>query len=817
MRKLSLVLLASLAVSTVSMPSLAAEEAAPKHEPVTGYLQWRGPNQNGHMGNAATPAVIADEDGQAKPLWSIDLPGRGTPVIGEYADGNRMFVMGYTGQGADLLETLFCLDPVTGEEHWRRGYPDFLSDIIYDRYSISAPAIDPQTGHIYFLTSPGLLIAIDKDGQQLWRISMLETYGRLTFPNGRTGSPVIDGDRVIINAITSNWGREGPTRNRFYAFDKKDGRLIWSSDPGVGPPYLKDSSFSSPMLENRKAGAGVYRVFYAGLGDGNLVCVNALTGEPMWRYQMAVGGVNSTPVIYDGGTPGDPSDDLILQVHGQENTDDTGRGYMLAIKADAALHAADAAASDKRPIQITKDSEAFAWRNDDVSMFTSSPIIVDDTVYQCTSEGFLVNIDARNGQTRWKLKLGPDQLHASPIYASGNLYIPFWHNGLVIVPHTPASEEPPSFTEVKLDGLNIGSPALWQGRLYIHTTEKLYCFGSADDASDAGAEAVATTPSAEPGMQAKIRAMPAEVALRPGDATALDIVVLDAVGQPTAMQTRDMPTWEAWVPPTAAVVAKLDGTIADGVLTAGQSPSAGAFRATKAGLHAEVRGRVLPSPPYSEDFESFDLIALDANDQVHYAHPPLPWIGARLRWQVREAPGTGGRAGENQEGEDIERVGSGNKVLAKTLDSVIFQRSMVFMGHADDANYTLSADVMTDGNRRGMGVVGVINQRYLIVLDGNKQLLDVSSNHDRVKISTPFAFKPGTWYRLKTRVDVNEDGSGIVRAKAWPTDEDEPAAWTLSANVPHAHTEGSPGVYGFSPQSRHRVYLDNIVVEPNEE
>jgi hypothetical protein len=35
--------------------------------------------------------------------------------------------------------------------------------------------------------------------------------------------------------------------------------------------------------------------------------------------------------------------------------------------------------------------------------------------------------------------------------------------------------------------------------------------------------------------------------------------------------------------------------------------------------------------------------------------------------------------------------------------------------------------------------------------------------------------------------------------------------------VPHrrAHASGSPGVFGFSPGSIFRVYVDNVVVTPN--
>jgi hypothetical protein len=58
------------------------------------------------------------------------------------------------------------------------------------------------------------------------------------------------------------------------------------------------------------------------------------------------------------------------------------------------------------------------------------------------------------------------------------------------------------------------------------------------------------------------------------------------------------------------------------------------------------------------------------------------------------------------------------------------------------------------------------------------------------------------------------DGSGVVRAKAWKKGEAEPDAWTLE--VPHktAHQNGSPGLFGFSPQAE-RVYIDNMTVTAN--
>ena len=114
-----------------------------------------------------------------------------------------------------------------------------------------------------------------------------------------------------------------------------------------------------------------------------------------------------------------------------------------------------------------------------------------------------------------------------------------------------------------------------------------------------------------------------------------------------------------------------------------------------------------------------------------------------------------------------------------------------------------------------MSTGGVINQRYIIALVGNAQILEVVSNHDRLKASVPFRWRPKAWYRITSRVDVTADGRGTIRAKAWPRDEDEPADWTIEVDHHHAHTNGAPGLYGFSPQSRFPVYLDNVRITPN--
>ncbi|MEE8469484.1 MAG: PQQ-binding-like beta-propeller repeat protein, partial [Planctomycetota bacterium] len=278
----------------------SAQEGGGTVAAVQGWLDWRGPQQTG----TSLETDIFDTlevDGEHH-LWSYDLAGRGTPVVAE----GRVYTLGYEGEGPDLQEMLVCLDERTGELIWERRWNDFLSDVIYNRYSVASPTIDPETGNVYVITTPGVIKCFSQGGDLLWEVSSMATLGRLSFPNGRTGSPVVDGERLIVHLITAHWGpTNGPARDRFYAFDKHTGELIWGNTPGTGP---KDSPYSHPVLGE----ANGRRVLYAGLGCGNVVCIDARTGDNLWRYRLATGGVNSSPVLYG---------DSLIAIHGRENMD----------------------------------------------------------------------------------------------------------------------------------------------------------------------------------------------------------------------------------------------------------------------------------------------------------------------------------------------------------------------------------------------------------------------------------------------------------------------------------------------------------------
>jgi len=765
---------------------------------VTGWLNWRGPSQNSTSLEKGLPQKIDAKE----TLWTVDFPGQSTPTL---ANG-RLYINGFRGEGQDLQEFVACFDAETGKLVWEHGENDFLSDTIYLRYAMSSPTIDPETGNVYVQGAQGLFSAFTADGKMIWQHSMMEEFGRLTFPNARTATPTVDGDLVITRGVTTAWGAHGPAGDRFYAFDKKTGQLVWSSAPGGRP---QDNTFSNPYMDWWNG----QRVLYSAGGDSSILAINARTGEPIWRFAFAKagakGGINASVVKHGNN---------LIALHESENIDSSEIGRMAAFKIPAT-------ATPPTPFapQVFEQSELEVWRNA-VGSLASSPVVADDVIYEMTGTGDLAAVDAKDGKkVLWKKKLGIEQRQSTPFYADGLLYVAMYTSAgdaatsgdteagstcdlFVLKPSREGCEE---VSKTTLIGKAYGSPLGYNGKIYMQTDKKLYCFGKAGNnpglaaAQAEYAKLVQPWPKAGPAKQLQI--IPYEVFLNPGQSVSFRIRSLDANGF-TVDENIDPKSvkWESFIPPTALVKVRINGGFnTDGQLVADKTPapSAGQFKATLGALTGYIKGRVIPAPPMLQDFESFELSNTTTNTvepPTAFAYPPLPWNSARIRFEVREK----------------EVDGVKTKALTKTIENKLFQRGQVFFGSPDLKNYTIEADVLTEGNRRKMSEVGIINQRYAIILKGNAQELEVNSNQERIKTAVPFKWAPNAWYHLKARVDVAADGSGVVRAKAWKKGEAEPAAWTIE--VPHkkAHAHGSPGLFGFAPQEQ-RVCIDNVKVTAN--
>ena len=426
---------------------------------------------------------------------------------------------------------------------------------------------------------------------------------------------------------------------------------------------------------------------------------------------------------------------------------------MVALKLPETLPAGDPAAGPA--IFERKALELWACPLvDKIFSSASSPILAGDTVYAVAEAGDLFAVDANSGAVKWRLKLGIEERNSWPLFADGRLYVPMLDDPVTkgtgeaeagtagafyII--EPGENEGRVVCHAVLDGRCFGTPVAYNGRLYLQTTRQLYCWGKRGDNPGCPAPpAEQPWPAAGPATQLQV--IPSEVLLHPGERASFRVRSLDANGF-TVQESipQNEVKWASYIPPTARVKAALKGAFnEEGGLVAAPEPvlSAGAFEATVGPLKGYIRGRVMAGVPYKQDFESFALSATNAEGTA-FAYPPLPWIGARFKFDVREK--------------------DGNKVLAKTTDNRFFQRATVFIGTPDMSRYTIQADVMSEGNRRKMSEVGIINQRYLIVLKGNEQKLEVNSNQERLREGRDFKWAPNVWYRLKARVDREADGS----------------------------------------------------------
>ena len=186
--------------------------------------------------------------------------------------------------------------------------------------------------------------------------------------------------------------------------------------------------------------------------------------------------------------------------------------------------------------------------------------------------------------------------------------------------------------------------------------------------------------------------------------------------------------------------------------------------------------------PWTYDFEAHEGEA-----------PPREWIHAAGRYTVRDL--------------------GGSKGLFRAADNSVARRVRTMIGATNASNYTVEADVRASERRRQMGDVGVIAQRYVLVLFGNSQRIELHpwQAADEMTVRAPFAWKADTWYRLKLRVETLPEATRVL-AKAWPAGTPEPEAWLLEKLDPIGHREGSPGLYS---DAGSEIMFDNIRVYAN--
>ena len=164
---------------------------------------------------------------------------------------NRVYIINRAGEGLNEQERVMCFDADSGKVIWEHKFNVFLTDIVSVRLGWTNLAADPETGNIYAHGTQGMLFCFDKDGKVLWSHSMTEEYGRISGYGGRVTSPVLDGDLLILGMVNASWGDQARGGNRFVAFDKRTGKVVWWASTGLQP---RNTYYSTPVVADRRSG-----------------------------------------------------------------------------------------------------------------------------------------------------------------------------------------------------------------------------------------------------------------------------------------------------------------------------------------------------------------------------------------------------------------------------------------------------------------------------------------------------------------------------------------------------------------------------------
>lgn len=733
-----------------SVPSVFAQA---KYKASGGdWAEWRGPNRDGSSREKGLPENWSIKGDNL--LWKVPYGGRSAPIV----MGNRVFVLNSSGAGETMQERLMALDADTGKVVWEHKTNIYSTDVPPRRIAWSSPAGDPTTGNVYTFGAVGTLSALTYDGKLLWERSLTDEFGAWTTHGGRTVSPIIDGNLVIVSMPTDGFGDLAARRHRFYAFDKLTGECVWISTPG-GRPY--DTTYSTPYV----ATVNGTRLMIAGGCDGAVHAMKVNTGEPVWSYVVSKRGINQG-IVMKGTTA--------YISHPEENMDRSEMGLLAAVDATAKG-------------TIGKDQIKYAVYGYELG--PASPVIDGDRYYQVDAAANLLALDLNTGKEVWQQKLGTIQ-KASPVFADGKIYVGTENGKFYILkpgatkcevlsavelePGAKLAEATTSELGEDLIASNeqiLGSVAVSHGRVYLVSTKNIYCIGKKTKAPALPWQSVAEEKAPANAAVAHVQVVPADLVIKPGDTAKFKVRVFDDHGRFIREETSA--TW---------ALDGLKGTAQNNQFTAAEG-GAGMLKATVGNVTGISRIRVISAPPLTEDFE-----------KVAPGKVPSYWINTDTKYAVREM--------------------DGGKVLVKSPNPPAMQRARSLFGPATWSDYTVEADVRATEKRRQLGDGGVVAQRYELVLTGNTGNLELRSWQIEPSrtVKVPFKWKADTWYHLKLQVENLPAGKVRARGKAWAVGETEPTNWMIDRTDPIGNRAGSPGIFAYAP---FEVFFDNIKVTPN--
>jgi outer membrane protein assembly factor BamB len=405
-RPSTFVVTATLAVALATM-AIAADQDWP---------QWRGPNRDGRIAGALTPAWPK----ALKAGWKASVGiGYASPVV----TGARVFTFARQGDN----EVLTSFDLATGKAVWTQSYPAPYTlnpaATAHGKGPKSTPVV--QGGRIYTLGIAGTLSAFDaQTGRVVWRKDFGGQF--------REGAPIYGAamsPAVIDGLLIAHVGGDGD--GALTAFDAASGAVRWAWK-GDGPAY------ASPIVADI---GGVRQVVTE--TQKQLVGVSLAKGELLWSVPL------TTPYEQNAVTPVVSGDVVIYS------------------GLDQGLQA----------VRIARKGAAWAaepvWKTNEVSLYMSSPVLDGGTLYGFShrNKGQFFAVDAASGKTRW---LSPGrQADNAAVLVAGNALLILTDRGELLVAKKDAPAFAPIATYTVADSATWAHPAVVGTTLLVKSADAL--------------------------------------------------------------------------------------------------------------------------------------------------------------------------------------------------------------------------------------------------------------------------------------------------------------------------------------------------------
>jgi len=408
---------AALSLAALSLAALSLVASAPAGASAqTGgdWPQWRGANRDGL---SKETGLLRQWPEAGPPLaWKAGGAGRGYSSVA--LAGGRLYTMGLRGD----REFVVAFDAATGKELWATATGRAFRNDRGDGPR-STPTVDGE--RLYALGGAGDLACLEtKTGRVVWSLNVLDKFGGENIVWGISESPLVLGDRVLVNA-------GGPGAS-VVALNKRDGSLVWKSQSDR-------AGYSSAIP--LQVGGTTQVVFFT---SRRAMALDPKDGRLLWEYARAANNVANaaTPVARGGRV-------FISSDYG------TGAG-MVEVRAEGAQVSA-------REVYFTKE-----MRN-----HHSSSVLVGEHLYGF-SGGILTAMKFDTGEVAWKDRsVGKGSL----VYADGMLYC-MSENGVVgLVEATPEGYRERGRFRIQQDSLPTWAhPVVAGGRLFIRDQETIYAY-----------------------------------------------------------------------------------------------------------------------------------------------------------------------------------------------------------------------------------------------------------------------------------------------------------------------------------------------------